>query len=96
MELKTLRQLHEMWMVNKRLPAPGLCASIPKEYYSDLKDLFSPTTLESIELIRKGERYDYWGYGKRSKKDTSAQKILFEYTPRRQSIVLLLCEMHNL
>jgi len=87
---KKLIALHWEWMKTGSLPEDGLCDTLEyTKYYKDLKNLF-----ETAELYGQ-----YWGADVGQQYNDSSELYKFrryrEYGPTRQSIVLLICAMHN-
>lgn len=73
------------------MPDFGLCSSLPKEYEKTFKFLH-PTVEDTVLLVEEvgGCAAMYWGHGIKGAVNIS---LYFEYTPLRQSLVLLLAEM---
>lgn len=87
-----LIDLHKEWCETGNLPNEGLCCSVPA--LRSLIDDFAPEEFVRHSWNRTPEelRKSYWGYGGSS---NDRNKILFEYTPLRQTIVLFIAAMKN-
>ena len=82
---------HWEWMKAGELDDCGLCAELFDTKYIKTLELFDPTEQEYEKLEKDDESEIYWGSGLKFHSITRH----IEYTPRRQSIVLLICAMHN-
>ncbi len=87
-----LIEKHEAWMEKGRMDKDNLLSNLPDKYKESFK-LFIPSTnwrdYESpFEAFLSGL---IWYVENNSKKKWG----LFEYTPLRQTIVLLICAMHD-
>jgi len=86
-----LIDLHKEWMEKGEMPSAkngyGLCGLMPDKYKYKSFQLFVP--LKSIYW--KFPKM-YWAHSEKPPRDSRAWK---EYTPLRQTIVLLICAMNN-
>ena len=62
----------------------GLCNAVPKEYLETLHFLAPPNS----------QSWHYWGYGI-PYFHTPDTRVMYSFTPLRQTVVLLICAMHN-
>ena len=87
-----LIDLHKEWMEGGKMPESGLCRVfsyiVQEDYYWELFQLFRPTVEEKDQLISEGKSSFFWG-------SDSENWCSTQYTPFRQSIVLLICAMNN-
>lgn len=75
---------HKKWMETGRLDRPGLCSCLmDQELYMNKLTLFEP----NLDYIPP-----FWAYGAGK---PHVFNLMLEYTPLRQTIVLLICAMHN-
>lgn len=78
---KKLIDLHKEWCETGKLPKGGLCNSLPWEY------------IKAFSLFDYDQPYgEFWGCPEYEYGDSRRE---FEYTPTRQTIVLLICAMNN-
>jgi len=89
---KKLIDLYKEWMETEDLSGDGLCSSLPKHYLESFEH-FSPSQQEIHELGNQMFSTLYWGSGLKCYDhiDLRARK----FTPLRQTIVLLICAMHD-
>lgn len=91
-----LIELHKQMMETGVLPdfETGLCGLLYKTKYEEYLTLFEPTDEERIDLSDNGELKVFWASGLlhqyEYRGDGNGSTL---YTPRRQSIVLLICAM---
>jgi hypothetical protein len=88
--MKKLIDHYKEWIEECKLPKFGLCHSVPKEYKKSLY-LFVPTDDELDELASFGISGFYWASGLRMF-DPNKRDAL---TPLRETIILLICAMHD-
>jgi hypothetical protein len=88
--MKKLIEHYKVWAKKGELPDNGLCGSVPDEYIESLL-LFKPTKDEFIQLTRLGMSWGYWASGL-SPNDSDRH---FGLTPLRETIILLICAMHD-
>lgn len=90
-----LIEKHEAWMKKGRLSYEGLCYSVndktPGAYWRTLCELFLPSQEDIRELASGGYSTLYWGSGLKA----GDAEVSTAYTPLRQTIVLLICAMHD-
>lgn len=86
-----LIDLYKEWMEKGRLPNGGLCVSLNCEYEDSLKEYFYPTPTEFKSLSHEGYEPTYWASGLPS----DHKDEYCGFTPLRQTIVLLICAIHN-
>ena len=95
---KKLIDLHFDIMKTELLPRliDGLCSLLKNTKYKETLSLFHPTDDDFISIYKDCEMLSYWGSGlKESAERMGAGNGRTIYTPRRQSIVLLICAMHG-
>jgi hypothetical protein len=87
---KKLIDLYKEWMEKGDI-FNGLCGRLDSGDYQETFELFVPTKKEKAQLEETGFCEVYWASGlpKNDKKEESS------FTPLRQTIVLLICAMHN-
>lgn len=91
-----LIDLHFEWMETGVLhnKCGGLCSVLSNTEYRNTLALFKPTDSETSMM--HGESAVFWGsgiyFGDEYTGDGNGNAL---YTPRRQSIVLLICAMHG-
>jgi hypothetical protein len=88
--MKKLIEHYKEWAEKGELPDDGLCGSVPYEYIESLL-LFKPTKDEFIQLTSLGMSWGYWASGL-SSYDLDRY---FRLTPLRETIILLICAMHD-
>lgn len=88
--MKKLIELHKQWGKKGGLPATGLCGSIPSKYENTF-ELLNPTKDDYGKLANKRFSLNWWGSGL----NRDDKKKYYTYTPLRQTIVLLICAMHD-
>jgi hypothetical protein len=81
-----LFDLYKEWMETGTLGEPsnfdgGLCNAVPEEYQADLK-LFVPDDWHEVFWAYELKRYEY-------------KRRAYDFTPLRQTIVLLICAMKD-
>lgn len=84
-----LIDLHKRWCKSGRLPMIGLCYTIDR--FGEKEDLDYLLMFKPDKIINSF-RGRYWGYGKFG---GGVDNVVCEYTPLRQTIVLLICCMKN-
>ncbi len=94
---KKLIDLHFEWMETGTMgklynAGGGLCNFIPAEYIH-LFDLFIPTQRE-LDVFEENDSPIFWASGLQESY-SEYSKLAYLYTPRRQSIVLLICAMYG-
>ena len=72
--------MHKLWMEDGQMFSDGLCNNLFSEDMEYLM-LFNPD----------GFKQNYWAYGE--DEFPSFKNIMYDYTPLRQTIVLLICAM---
>lgn len=87
-----LINLYKEWMKKGKMPSLGLCCSVPSTY-TDTLDLFEPTAEQENELRLNGKSWAYWGYEGNS--TDSSELRCRSFTELRQTVVLLICAMHD-
>ena len=86
-----LIKLHKQWVKKGELPEFGLCDSIPSKY-ENILELLTPTEDDFKQLRKNGLCTNFWGSGL----DVYVFWDKFvAYTPLRETIVLLICAMHD-
>lgn len=85
-----LIELYRIWMTTGHLPKLGLCNSIPIEYRKTFY-LLAPLHDDKVGLLIDSGSQTYWGSGLPC--DHKLEETGF--TPLRQTIVLLICAIHN-
>jgi hypothetical protein len=90
--MKKLIDHYKEWVEKERLPKTGLCNSIPRKYSKSL-GLFAPTLNDEINLAKLDLSCTFWGSGL-SVFDEHFDKC-HELTPLRETIILLICAMHD-
>jgi hypothetical protein len=89
-----LINLYKEWMKKGVMPDNGLCSSLKDtKYYKDI-DIFIPFCEDKIILTYEKKPTFYWGNGE-PYKEFFLSEIGIKFTPLRQTIVLLICAMHN-
>jgi hypothetical protein len=88
--MKKLIDHYKEWDKEGQLPDYGLCDSIPSEYEKSLL-LFKPTDAELDELESLRMAVFFWASGL-SVFDVNKCRAL---TPLRETIILLICAMHD-
>lgn len=88
-----LIDLHKKWMEAGRIPHDGLCNCIDSPYLRTLM-LFHPNKKE-FEDFGPDNSGMFWGCGLDNDFACGVFIRRNAYTPRRQSIVLLICAMHG-
>ncbi len=87
-----LIEKHKRWMDKGELDKNGLCNSLNGTKYQYYLDLLSPIFINEP----MGGDEIYWGYeGPGVKISCELYDLQHKYTPLRQTIVLLICAMHN-
>lgn len=86
-----LIKLHEEWSEKGKLPNIGLCSSTPSKYRNTL-GLLKPTMDDFKQLDKNGLCTNFWGSGLNA---YDFWDKFVAYTPLRQTIVLLICAMHD-
>lgn len=89
-----LIDLHKEWCEKGELHGNGLCNSVPDEY-RDLLESLAPTDNDLEVLYKENMPPILWGYFVSYGKCFDIRKRMREYTPLRQTIVLLICAMKN-
>ena len=94
---KKLIDLHFEWMETGTMGKPynaggGLCYLIPVEY-DHYFELLKPITTE-LATLEENESTIFWASGLQESY-SEYSKLAYLYTPRRQSIVLLICAMYG-
>lgn len=85
-----LIDLHKKWVKDLELPDYGLChvfSNLPRKYEDRFLE-FSPIFTERVQLRKEGKSELYWA-------SDNKNYLCYEYTPLRQTIVLLICAMNN-
>lgn len=90
--MNPLFELYKEWMKKGVMPANGLCNSIPYRYRRKLV-LFYPTYGEWKDVPLLGVPRGYWGYDGEYDIMADRPRISKEFSPLRQTIVLLICAM---
>ena len=90
--MKKLIDHYKKWVEKGELNEAGLCNSIPAEYLKDLR-LFTPTDCDFKILRDNGMSTLYWAHGVGIY--GPAIKKRFALTPLRETIILLICAMHD-
>lgn len=86
-----LIEMHKSWMDKGELDVNGLCNSLKGTVYEEILELFEP---ECNPLNTQTDVY--WGYsGINVLFAPNEHFVKYQYTPLRQTIVLLICAMHN-
>lgn len=91
-----LIELHKQMMETGVLPdfESGICVLLTGTKYREYLTLFEPTEEELIDLSDNGESKFFWASGLFCADEYSGDGNRSTlYTPRRQSIVLLICAM---
>ena len=91
---KKLIDLYKEWMETDELPYSGLCSAVPNKY-QDALDMISPSIEESLVLTKENKPIVYWGCGVAYSRMPDYQTIGCYFSPLRQTIVLLICAIHN-
>lgn len=82
---KKLIDLYKEWMEEEKLPDCGLCFSLKGIYLSTF-----------IELFSAGKHNEgYWAADKPALAGIATGTAIFKFGKIRQTIVLLICAMHN-
>lgn len=84
MKNKKLIDLYKEWMETGRMDDAGLCQISMNTYWEETFDEYF------FNHIPKNSK-DYWGSGLR----INHKNEQFTFTPLRQTIVLLICAIHN-
>lgn len=90
---KRLIDLHWEWMEKGTLNKSGLCDELSNTKYEETLYIFEPSIIEERELLFEGEFNTFWGSGLDYDAEYNSSHPI--YTPRRQSIVLLICAIHG-
>lgn len=92
MKNKKLIDLYKEWMETGELPKGGLCIALLDTKYEEIIDEeLSPTYEDRQTLKKEGLCTTYWASGlPEDHKDE-----MYGFTPLRQTIVLLICAIHN-
>lgn len=90
MKNKKFIDCYNDWIKNRVMPYSGMCDSLPK-YLRDSKEfkIISPTIEEALNHCKEGGLVLHWGV-----MDLENEN-LFEFTPLRQTIILLCACMRN-
>jgi hypothetical protein len=88
--MKKLIDHYKEWLEKGELPVHGLCLSVPNEYKESLY-LFVPTDDELNELVELGISGLYWASGLGMFDPNKLDAL----TPLRETIILLICAMHD-
>lgn len=88
-----LIELYKEWMEKGVMKDDGICSALPRKYRRTLEDI-EPTDSDLITLRSHGMPTAFWGYGKK-RTMYSGQDVYNGFTPLRQTIVLLICAIHD-
>lgn len=88
---KKLINLYKEWMETGKIPGNGLCNSMPNDEYKYSLEDFAPYSSDKLGIINDGESRNYWGAGL----SPHHKGVSRDFTPLRQTIVLLICAMNN-
>jgi len=87
-----LIDLYKEWMETGEMPEMGLCGCLSETRYAENLSLFAPTEEDDIVLYKERKPTIYWGSGEEMNGKT---RLCYTFTPLRQTIVLLICAIHN-
>jgi hypothetical protein len=90
--MKKLVEHYKEWIESRKISDDGLCNAIPAGYFIDLM-LFRPTEDDLKLLIDSEISSLYWASG--VSRTASDNKKRFALTPLRETIILLICAMHD-
>lgn len=85
-------------MKKGKMECLGLCNSLKNITITevDYLYLFNPITEDKINCIGRGESWVYWAYGEKvSNTKANRERREHDFTPLRQTIVLLIAAMNN-
>ena len=86
-----LKEEYENWMETGELPENGLCKCLRDTKYKSTLDLFKPSTYEFEELSKNNFDIVFWGSGLYY----NSNGCYKEFTPLRQTIILLILAIHE-
>jgi hypothetical protein len=90
--MKKLIEHYKKWAENGQLPSSGLCGSISFKYDSAF-ELIKPTDIEKETLRENKLSSLYWGSGLPVAAEYNEKR--WALTPLRETIILLICAMHD-
>jgi hypothetical protein len=84
---------YKKWMKNDyTMPDSGLCNVLENTEYHDSFLFFEPTIEDFLILEKENKPTIFWAFGESRLSDLNRY---YHFTPLRQTIVLLICAMHD-
>ena len=88
----TLINEYKKWIGTGILPYTGLCFTLKGTIYFQTLEMFRPNLKEQEELYKENKSMLFWGNGENY---NDVKSLDLDFTPLRQTIVLLICAMHD-
>jgi hypothetical protein len=82
------------WSTKGEIPEEGLCETLRYTPYKETLEQFVPTREDVDTLLKEDKPFLYWAYGIES--NTERTKVRRQgLTPLRQTILALICAIHD-